>query len=206
MCSPGLSHNVIHHLFRQRLTLITTYLLIYLVSNLPTTRCLSRATPDDKLWPLCVLSSASKPRPRKCQASSWSLALVSQCAQVAADSNTVDTDRVRPTKPHVAQSGTTMSSRYSHCPSLSQPSIIPSTKGSNLPGVILMSVNRFPHQRDPRASSSLFDSYGGNSRPASRSPAPAGGYGYGGYSGSSYGDENAAGAGPGYRGGTPDKK
>lgn len=69
--------------------------------------------------------------------------------------------------------------------------------------------SRFPRQRDPRASSSLFDSYGGNSRPASRSPGPAGGYGYGGYAGSagaSYGDENAASAGAGYRGRTPDKK
>lgn len=46
-------------------------------------------------------------------------------------------------------------------------------------------VCRFPrsnlHQRDPRASSSLFDSYGGGSRPASKSPGSVGGYGYGGY-------------------------
>ncbi|PYH33223.1 SNARE domain- containing protein [Aspergillus neoniger CBS 115656] len=46
-------------------------------------------------------------------------------------------------------------------------------------------ASRFPrsnlHQRDPRASSSLFDSYGGGSRPASKSPGSVGGYGYGGY-------------------------
>ncbi|KAJ5726537.1 uncharacterized protein N7483_007894 [Penicillium malachiteum] len=68
-------------------------------------------------------------------------------------------------------------------------------------------ISRFP-RRDPRASSSLFDSYGGNSRPASRSPAP-GGYGYGGYSspGNGYGNGSAdANAGPSYRSATPDKK
>ncbi|OQD70020.1 hypothetical protein PENDEC_c027G05869 [Penicillium decumbens] len=67
-------------------------------------------------------------------------------------------------------------------------------------------ASRFPRQRDPRASSSLFDSYGGDSRPASRSPAPSGGYGYGGYSSpaNSYGNGSVAGAS--YRSGTPDKK
>lgn len=66
---------------------------------------------------------------------------------------------------------------------------------------------RFPRQRDPRASSSLFDSYGGGSRPASRSPAPAGGYGYGGYSSpasSAYGNGSAGGSS--YRSATPDKR
>ncbi|KAJ5619599.1 hypothetical protein N7510_003583 [Penicillium lagena] len=66
---------------------------------------------------------------------------------------------------------------------------------------------RFPRQRDPRASSSLFDSYGGgDSRPASKSPASSG-YGYGGYS-SPAGDgytNGSASAGP-YRSATPDKK
>ncbi|KAK9856999.1 hypothetical protein MYU51_021519 [Penicillium brevicompactum] len=42
-------------------------------------------------------------------------------------------------------------------------------------------ASRFPRQRDPRASSSLFDQYGGDSRQASRSPAQQS-YGYGGYS------------------------
>ncbi|KAJ5645494.1 hypothetical protein N7507_011505 [Penicillium longicatenatum] len=68
-------------------------------------------------------------------------------------------------------------------------------------------ASRFPRQRDPRASSSLFDSYGGGSRPASRSPAPAAGYGYGGYSspaGNNYGNGSAG--GPSYRSATPDKK
>ncbi|OOF96186.1 hypothetical protein ASPCADRAFT_5524 [Aspergillus carbonarius ITEM 5010] len=71
-------------------------------------------------------------------------------------------------------------------------------------------ASRFPrsnlHQRDPRASSSLFDSYGGNSRPASRSPGSIGGYGYGGYT-------PPAGDGPvngtakgGYRAATPNAK
>ncbi|KAJ5216788.1 hypothetical protein N7468_009796 [Penicillium chermesinum] len=67
-------------------------------------------------------------------------------------------------------------------------------------------ASRFPRQRDPRASSSLFDSYGGESRPASRSPAPSGGYGYGGYSspaGNGYGNGSL---GAGFRSGTPDKK
>ncbi|KAE8145571.1 putative SNARE complex subunit [Aspergillus avenaceus] len=63
------------------------------------------------------------------------------------------------------------------------------------------------HQRDPRASSSLFDSYGGNSRPASRSPAPVGGYGYGGYNGSaSSGPLNGGSTGGGYRTATPNAK
>ncbi|KAL4973213.1 hypothetical protein BDW66DRAFT_108555 [Aspergillus desertorum] len=39
------------------------------------------------------------------------------------------------------------------------------------------------HRRDLRTSSSLFDSYDGVSRPASRSPGHVGGYGYGGYPG-----------------------
>ncbi|KAJ5693291.1 hypothetical protein N7462_002714 [Penicillium macrosclerotiorum] len=68
-------------------------------------------------------------------------------------------------------------------------------------------ASRFPRQRDARAGSSLFDSYGGDSRPASRSPAPAGGYGYGGYSGpagNSYGNGSAGGVN--YRSATPDKK
>ncbi|KAJ5090381.1 hypothetical protein N7532_009065 [Penicillium argentinense] len=77
------------------------------------------------------------------------------------------------------------------------------------PGVISRRIKRanktarFPRQRP----SNLFDSYGGDSRPSSRSPAPAGGYGYGGYSspaGSSYGNGNAA--GPTFRSATPDKK
>ncbi|OJJ73016.1 hypothetical protein ASPBRDRAFT_176793 [Aspergillus brasiliensis CBS 101740] len=71
-------------------------------------------------------------------------------------------------------------------------------------------ASRFPrsnlHQRDPRASSSLFDSYGGNSRPASRSPASIGGYGYGGYTppaGDGPVNGNARG---GYRSATPNAK
>lgn len=58
---------------------------------------------------------------------------------------------------------------------------------------------RFPrshlHQRDPRASSSLFDAYGGDSRAASQSPAHVGGGTYGGYAGDG-----------GYRSATPNKK
>ncbi|EAW07997.1 SNARE domain- containing protein [Aspergillus clavatus NRRL 1] len=62
------------------------------------------------------------------------------------------------------------------------------------------------HQRDPRGSASLFDSYGGDSRPASRSPANVGGYGYGGYSRSgSDGHMNGSPAG-GFRKATPDNK
>lgn len=70
-------------------------------------------------------------------------------------------------------------------------------------------TNRFPRQRDPRSSSSLFDSYGGgDSRPASRSPAPAGGYGYGGYAGpavNAYPNGNGNGSAS-FRSATPDKK
>ncbi|KAJ5888838.1 hypothetical protein N7495_008879 [Penicillium taxi] len=69
--------------------------------------------------------------------------------------------------------------------------------------------NRFPHQRDPRSSNSLFDSYGGDSRPASRSPAPVGGYGYGGYTspaGNGYGYGNSHPAGTTFRSGNPDKR
>ncbi|OOQ84100.1 putative SNARE complex subunit (Bet1) [Penicillium brasilianum] len=68
-------------------------------------------------------------------------------------------------------------------------------------------ASRFPRQRDPRSSSSLFDSYGGgDSRPASRSPAPAGGYGYGGYAGpaaNAYPNGNGSAS---FRSATPDKK
>ncbi|KAJ5984367.1 hypothetical protein N7481_006466 [Penicillium waksmanii] len=66
-------------------------------------------------------------------------------------------------------------------------------------------ASRFPRQRP---SNGLFDSYGGESRPASRSPAPSGGYGYGGYSspaGSAYGNGDASGPTL-YRSATPDKK
>ncbi|KAJ5105175.1 hypothetical protein NUU61_002522 [Penicillium alfredii] len=65
-------------------------------------------------------------------------------------------------------------------------------------------ASRFPRQRDPRSSSSLFDAYGGNSRPASKSPAPAGGYGYPGPAGNGYanGSPNDA----GFRSATPNKK
>lgn len=75
-----------------------------------------------------------------------------------------------------------------------------------------ISINRFPHsnlhQRDPRASSSLFDAYNGASRPASRSPRPGG---YGGYSGSVSDGYTAGGAqaglgGGGYRAATPNSK
>lgn len=72
---------------------------------------------------------------------------------------------------------------------------------------------RFPRQRDPRAASSLFDSYDGSSRPASKSPARTGGYGYGGYSnagsaGLNGGSEDVNGAGGpgGFRGATPNSK
>ncbi|CAI7658274.1 unnamed protein product [Penicillium viridicatum] len=62
--------------------------------------------------------------------------------------------------------------------------------------------------RDPRASSSLFDQYGGDSRQASRSPAQQpGGYGYGGYSSpapNGYASSGAAGAG--YQSASLDKK
>ncbi|KAJ9194286.1 hypothetical protein DTO164E3_7392 [Paecilomyces variotii] len=73
-------------------------------------------------------------------------------------------------------------------------------------------ASRFPHsnlhQRDPRASSSLFDAYNGASRPASRSPRPGG---YGGYSGSISDGYTAGGAqaglgGGGYRSATPNSK
>ncbi|EPS27439.1 hypothetical protein POX_e06403 [Penicillium oxalicum] len=68
-------------------------------------------------------------------------------------------------------------------------------------------ASRFPRQRDPRSSSSLFDSYGGgDSRPASRSPASVGGYGYGGYAGpavSAYPGTNGSAS---FRSVTPDKK
>ncbi|KAG0157942.1 Protein transport protein [Penicillium digitatum] len=69
-------------------------------------------------------------------------------------------------------------------------------------------ASRFPRQRDPRASSSLFDQYGGDSRQASRSPAQQpGGYGYGGFSSpapNGYASSGAAGAG--YQSASPDKK
>ncbi|PLB39194.1 SNARE domain- containing protein [Aspergillus candidus] len=65
-------------------------------------------------------------------------------------------------------------------------------------------ASRFPRQRDPRAAPSLFDSYGGDSRPASKSPGRVGGYGYGGYPGASDGSMN--GTPGGYRSATPDKK
>ncbi|CAI7640216.1 unnamed protein product [Penicillium bialowiezense] len=63
-------------------------------------------------------------------------------------------------------------------------------------------ASRFPRQRDPRASSSLFDQYGGDSRQASRSPAQQS-YGYGGYSSpgpNAYADK------PGYQNASPNKK
>lgn len=70
-------------------------------------------------------------------------------------------------------------------------------------------ASRFPrstlHQRDPRAASSLFESYTGDSRPTSRSPARVGGYG--GYPGSgSDGYVNGRGTGTGYRTATPNSK
>lgn len=70
-------------------------------------------------------------------------------------------------------------------------------------------ASRFPrsnlHQRDPRASSSLFDSYGGDSRPASRSPGRVGGYGYGGYP-SNVSVNGGSVVGGGYRTATPNAK
>ncbi|PGH06349.1 hypothetical protein AJ80_08183 [Polytolypa hystricis UAMH7299] len=69
-------------------------------------------------------------------------------------------------------------------------------------------ASRFPHsnlhQRDPRASSGLFDSYGGSerNRPSSRSPGKVGGYGYSGSSAAN-GHTNS---GPGYRPATPNSK
>ncbi|KAJ5512999.1 hypothetical protein N7463_002551 [Penicillium fimorum] len=69
-------------------------------------------------------------------------------------------------------------------------------------------ASRFPRQRDPRASSSLFDQYGGDSRQASRSPAQQpGGYGYGGYpSPAPNGYASSGTAGAGYQSASPDKK
>ncbi|KAL4868221.1 hypothetical protein BDV12DRAFT_105069 [Aspergillus spectabilis] len=68
-------------------------------------------------------------------------------------------------------------------------------------------ASRFPgsdlHRRDPRASSSLFDSYNGDSRPASKSPGNVGGYGYGGYPG---GDRPMNGNAAGYKSATPNAK
>lgn len=73
---------------------------------------------------------------------------------------------------------------------------------------------RFPRQRDPRAASSLFDSYSGeaqsHSHPASRSPSRVpGGYRQGGYPGGGVGEgypsSDGAGAG-GYRTATPNSK
>ncbi|KAL4959420.1 SNARE domain- containing protein [Aspergillus stella-maris] len=70
-------------------------------------------------------------------------------------------------------------------------------------------ASRFPrsdlHRRDPRASSSLFDSYSGDSRPASRSPGNVGGYGYGGYTGGGS-SMNGNGGTPGYKSATPNSK
>ena len=71
-------------------------------------------------------------------------------------------------------------------------------------------VYRFPHstlhQRDPRATSSLFDSYsaGGNSPSDSRSPGRPGGYGYGGYSGTPNG--SLGGGSSSFRTATPNSK
>ncbi|KAL2863578.1 SNARE domain- containing protein [Aspergillus lucknowensis] len=67
------------------------------------------------------------------------------------------------------------------------------------------------HRREPRASSSLFDSYGGDSRPASKSPGSVGGYGYGGYPGAGTGapmngSGNGNGTAGGYRAATPNAK
>ncbi|KAI2698717.1 hypothetical protein CBS147332_8509 [Penicillium roqueforti] len=69
-------------------------------------------------------------------------------------------------------------------------------------------ASRFPRQRDPRPSSSLFDQYGGDSRQASRSPAQQpGGYGYGGYpSPALNGYASSGAAGGGYQSASPDKK
>lgn len=77
------------------------------------------------------------------------------------------------------------------------------------------SVYRFPRQRDPRAASSLFDSYDGNSRPASKSPGRMSGYGYGehpnpGGGGGPYvnggGAADDASGGNAFRGATPNSK
>ncbi|KAL4986657.1 hypothetical protein BDW68DRAFT_162794 [Aspergillus falconensis] len=60
------------------------------------------------------------------------------------------------------------------------------------------------HRRDPRASSSLFDSYDGVPRPASRSPGNVGGYSYGGHPGA---DRSMNGNGyVGYKSATPNSK
>ncbi|KAL5360202.1 hypothetical protein BJX96DRAFT_175071 [Aspergillus floccosus] len=75
-------------------------------------------------------------------------------------------------------------------------------------------ASRFPrstlHQRDPRASSSLFDSYGGDSRPASKSPGrangPGPGYSYGAYPGNGYMSGGSSTPGGGYRAATPNAK
>ena len=75
------------------------------------------------------------------------------------------------------------------------------------------SINRIPHSslhpRDPRASSSLFDSYGGErSRPPSKSPGGYGGYqgvGNDGHMNGGVGPGAGAGAG-GYRSATPNTK
>ncbi|BCR83871.1 SNARE domain- containing protein [Aspergillus chevalieri] len=68
-------------------------------------------------------------------------------------------------------------------------------------------ASRFPRQRDPRAASSLFDSYDGNSRPASKSPGRMGGYGYGGYSGAGHDNGSMSGsASGGFRSATPNNK
>jgi blocked-early-in-transport protein 1 len=75
-------------------------------------------------------------------------------------------------------------------------------------------ASRFPrstlHQRDPRTSSSLFDSYGGDSRPASKSPGrgpgPGPGYSYGAYPGDGYMSGGSSTPGGGYRAATPNAK
>lgn len=60
------------------------------------------------------------------------------------------------------------------------------------------------HRRDPRASSSLFDSYDGISRPASKSRGNVGGYGYGSYPGA---DRSMNGNGyTGYKSAMPNSK
>jgi hypothetical protein len=74
-----------------------------------------------------------------------------------------------------------------------------------------LSINRIPHsslhQRDPRASSSLFDSYNGErSQPLGRSPG-----GYGGYQGAGNGGHMNGGGGPSpgagsFRPATPNSK
>ncbi|PWY65320.1 hypothetical protein BO70DRAFT_356774 [Aspergillus heteromorphus CBS 117.55] len=74
----------------------------------------------------------------------------------------------------------------------------------------MVMASRFPrsnlHQRDPRASSSLFDSYGGDSRPASKSPGRIGGYGYGAYTPPAGDSSLNGGATAGYRAATPNAK